>query len=215
MLNGMTKKNLAHPDLVYEEALWALDKERVAGVDEVGRGCLSGPVVACAVVLPLRCPPIAQVCDSKLLDPALRAHLSAQICAQALAVGIGAAGVAEIERVNILRASHLAMARALRRVGPVDHALVDGSLVRGVDLGEHTTIVDGDALCYSIACASIVAKVVRDRFMERLARRHPGYGWERNAGYGTPQHLAALATLGITVWHRRTFAPVRRLIENC
>jgi ribonuclease HII len=157
--------------------------------------------------------PIAGVGDSKGIRAPERERLCALICAQAVAVGIGAACVAEIDRLNILRATHLAMARALARVRPVDHALVDGLPVRGTDLGEHTAVVDGDAACYAIACASIVAKVVRDRFMGRLAERHPGYGWQTNVGYGTGAHLRAMGALGITVWHRRTFAPVRRIVQ--
>ncbi len=125
-------------------------------------------------------------------------------------VAVGAASVAEIDRINIYHASHLAMRRALRRIGAYDHVLVDGRRIAGFDdVGPHTAVVDGDALCYAIACASVVAKVTRDRLLARLALRHPGYGWERNAGYSTREHLEALRTLGVTPHHRRSFAPSR------
>jgi ribonuclease HII len=152
--------------------------------------------------------------DSKLLAPAKREELALLIGRQALAIGLGAASVREIAQLNVRRASHLAMRRALRRIEPYDHALIDGLAIRGFDLGAHTTIVDGDARCYSIACAAIVAKVMRDRLMARLARRYPAYGWERNAGYGTSEHLKALREHGITPYHRRGFQPIRELLDQ-
>jgi ribonuclease HII len=201
----------AIPDLAYESSLWLAGARRVAGVDEAGRGPLAGPVVAAAVVLPPEVRPLAEVRDSKLLAPAVRESLLEEIRSQALAVGVGAASVGEIERLNVLGASYLAMRRALRRVAPVDHALVDGPRYRHAELGPHTPIVDGDALCYSIACASIIAKVARDRLMRKLAQLYPGYGWERNVGYGSAEHIAALRRLGPTPYHRRTFGPVAAL----
>ena len=119
---------------------------------------------------------------------------------RALAVGVGAASVAEIDRLNIYHATHLAMRRALLRLGGHDHVLVDGLAIAGfeAEVGPYDAIVDGDAHVYSIACASIVAKVVRDCLMARLAVRHPGYGWERNAGYATAEHRAAMSMLGVT-----------------
>jgi ribonuclease HII len=120
--------------------------------------------------------------------------------------------VREINEINILRASHLAMQRALRRVAPYDHALIDGREIREIDLGPHTAIVDGDALAYSISCASIVAKVTRDRLMCRLAQRYPGYGWERNVGYATRTHLQGIRERGLTPFHRLAYAPVRAFI---
>ena len=201
------------PSLVIERTLWSSGLLRVVGVDEVGLGSLCGPVVAAAVLLPPNCSMIDGVRDSKLLSVAQRDRLCLEITRQAIAVGIGAASVPEIELLNVLRASYLAMQRALARVGPYDHALIDGRAITRFDLGQHTAIVDGDASSYAIACASVVAKVRRDRFMKRLAVRYPGYGWERNAGYGTKSHLAALRSLGVTPWHRRTYAPVRHLLS--
>lgn len=197
------------PDLRREKTFWQNGQLRIAGVDEVGRGCLSGPVVAAAVILPVDCPEIAGIDDSKQIRFAERERLCAAIHKQAVAIGIGAASVAEIDRVNILQATYLAMERALGRIQPVDCALIDGSPLKRWQPGPHATVVGGDAHCYSIACASIVAKVVRDRFMIRLAERFPGYKWETNFGYGTKAHLLGLKQLGITPWHRRSFAPVR------
>ncbi|MFI5273955.1 MAG: ribonuclease HII [Ktedonobacterales bacterium] len=200
---------LVVPGLHAEEALWERGLLRVAGVDEVGLGCLCGPVVVAAVVVPVHCAMLPGVRDSKTLTAAARGRLYADIRRQALAVKVAGSSVEEVDRLNVLRATHTAMARALSHLGGYDHALIDGRPVRSLDLGPHTAIVDGDATSYAIACASIVAKVVRDRLMRLLARRYPGYGWERNAGYGTREHLDALRSLGVTPLHRRSFAPVR------
>jgi ribonuclease HII len=196
------------PTLALETALWENGRNRVAGVDEVGLGPLAGPVVAAACVLPPGCTPIPFVRDSKALSASVRARLVAEIAAQAIAIGLGAASVAEVERLNVLGASRLAMRRALARIGEHSHTLVDGRDFPAPWLGEHTAIVRGDASCYSISCASIVAKVTRDHLMARLAARHPEYGWEHNAGYPTRQHLAAIRDHGVTPYHRRTFRPV-------
>ena len=154
---------------------------------------------------------IAGVDDSKRLTCAARVRLAARIRERALAIGVGAASVREIERINIYHATVLAMRRALARLSVTpDHVLVDGKTLRTLGV-EHTAIVGGDARCYNIACASIVAKVTRDRLMERLAARYPAYRWERNAGYGTPDHLAGLAARGITPHHRRSFCAVSQL----
>ena len=154
---------------------------------------------------------IAGVDDSKRLTCAARVRLAARIRERALAIGVGAASVREIERINIYHATVLAMRRALARLSVrPDHVLVDGKTLRTLGV-EHTAIVGGDARCYNIACASIVAKVTRDRLMERLAARYPAYRWERNAGYGTPDHLAGLAARGITPHHRRSFCAVSQL----
>jgi ribonuclease HII len=152
---------------------------------------------------------IRGVDDSKKLTGAARERLATRIHERALAVGIGAASVREIDRINIYHAAVLAMRRALRRL-PVtpDHVLVDGNPIRTLGV-EHTAVVGGDACCHSIACASIVAKVTRDRLMRALARRHPHYRWETNAGYGTPEHHAGLASHGLTPHHRRSFSPVQ------
>jgi len=168
-------------------------------------------VVAAAVVFPPFCKPIRGLRDSKLLAPEQRARLAAVVWARALAVAVGAASVREIDRLNIRRASILAMRRALARL-PIRpaHVLVDGLPVP--ELGcPHEAIVDGDAYCHSIAAASVVAKTVRDRLMELLARRHQSYAWASNKGYGTPEHLAALAAFGFTAHHRRSFSPVVQL----
>jgi ribonuclease HII len=203
--------NGPRPTLERERALWARGGGVVAGVDEAGRGPLAGPVVAAAVVFPAFCKPIRGLRDSKLLTPAARTRIARRVRERALAVAVGAASVREIDRYNIRRASILAMRRALARL-PLcpEHVLVDG--LPCPELGcPHVAIVDGDALCHSIAAASVIAKTVRDLLMERLAAKHPGYRWDENRGYGTPDHLAALATFGFTVHHRKTFAPVAQL----
>jgi ribonuclease HII len=185
----------------------------VAGVDEVGRGPLAGPVVACAVVMPYDAPLIRGVADSKMVSAALRPVLAAKIMQRALCVSLGAASVREIDEINIYQASVLAMRRAIQRLRVVpDHIVIDGKPIRTLGV-PHTALIKGDAICYSIACASIVAKVTRDRLMTSLARRHPAYLWERNAGYGTAAHLSALANAGVTVHHRKSFAPVQCLVR--
>jgi len=194
------------PTLEREIAFWQAGGGLVAGVDEAGRGPLAGPVVAAAVVFPPHCRVIRGLRDSKLLPPPRRLRLAGVVRARALAVGVGAASVREIDRVNIRRASILAMRRALARLR-VTPGLV---LVDGLSCA-HDAIIDGDAHCHSIAAASVIAKTVRDRLMERLARRHPSYAWESNKGYGTPDHLAALAAWGFTPHHRKSFAPVVQL----
>jgi ribonuclease HII len=199
------------PTLEREIAFWQAGGGLVAGVDEAGRGPLAGPVVAAAVVFPPGVKLIRGLRDSKLLPPRRRARLAGVVRARALAVGIGAASVREIDRLNIRRASILAMRRALDRLGVApDLVLVDG--LPCPELGvPHDAIVDGDTHCHSIAAASVIAKTLRDRLMELLAPRHPSYGWESNKGYGTPDHLAALAAWGFTPHHRKSFAPVVQL----
>lgn len=201
-----------NPGLEVEQSFWRQGCLRIAGVDEAGLGSLCGPIVAAAVLLPPHCLMIAGVRDSKLLSVAQRDRLFPQVLHQATAVGVGTATVAEIEEFNVLRASYLAMQRSLRHVQPIDHALIDGHEIKTADLGAHTAIIDGDASSYAIACASIVAKVRRDRFLKRLAKRHPGYGWERNAGYGTKEHLRAIEELGVTPFHRRSYAPIQKAL---
>lgn len=198
--------------LALERELWDRGLRHIAGVDEAGRGPLAGPVVAAAVVLPRDCF-IEGVDDSKRLTAASRERLAVAVHERALAIGIGAASTREIDRINILHATHLAMRRAVDRLGvEVEHLLVDGLPVRA--LGDaQTAVVEGDRRVHSIACASILAKVTRDRLMRRLAERYPGYGWERNAGYGTPEHREALARLGPTPHHRRSFAPVQLSLD--
>ncbi len=182
----------------------------MAGVDEVGVGPLAGPVVAAAVVLPDRVS-LRGLDDSKKLRPQDRERLDGEIRAQAVAVSIGEASSAEIDRVNILQATLLAMRRAVEALGTLDHVLVDARTIPGVPVPQ-TPIVGGDGRDGTIAAASIVAKVHRDALMRRLDARHPGYGFARHKGYGTEDHLRALARLGPTREHRRSFAPVARSI---
>ncbi len=181
----------------------------LAGVDEVGRGPLAGPVVACAIVMPPDKRAISGVDDSKKLDARTREELSARILDQALAVALGAASAREVDRINVYHATVLAMRRALVRVesrlgATPDHVLIDGNPLKTLGI-LHTAVVKGDAKCYAIACASIVAKVTRDRLMASLSARYGHYGWERNSGYGTPIHMQALAAHGLTPHHRRRF----------
>jgi len=199
------------PDLQHEGRVRAAGASCIAGVDEAGRGPLAGPVVAAAVVLdPGRIPPGLN--DSKRLTAARRAALALAL-GDAARIGLGSASVEEIDRLNILRASHLAMARALAALPvPADHALIDGPLIPPGLACCATAIVRGDALSLSIAAASIVAKVARDRIMVDLAQQYPGYGWDRNAGYPTAHHRRALIRLGVTPAHRRSFAPVHRML---
>jgi ribonuclease HII len=201
------------PDLLLERDIVG----RVAGVDEAGRGPLAGPVLAAAVVLPRVVPMALAVLidDSKKLHAAARAEAFAALLAARAAglveIGVGAASVTEIARINILRASLLAMARAVGRLRLApDFALVDGNQPPPLAC-KLRCVVDGDALSLSIAAASIVAKVLRDRAMTRLAARWPGYGWEHNAGYATADHRAALRRLGPTCHHRAAFGTVRQL----
>ena len=199
------------PDFTREEAALARGMGHVAGVDEAGRGPLAGPVTAAAVILdPARVP--GGLRDSKQLSATMRERLEAEIMASAI-VGVGHASVAEIDAINILRAAHLAMCRALAALPVVPgFVLIDGDRVPA-GLGRPAeAVVRGDALSLSIAAASIVAKCVRDRIMVDLAQQHPGYGWERNAGYPTKGHKAAMIERGVTPHHRRTFAPVHNIL---
>lgn len=197
------------PDFTHETLAFERGVLRVVGVDEVGRGPLAGPVTACAVRLdPKRIPDGLR--DSKILTRERREALYVEIVAVA-EVSVAHASVEEIDSLNILRASHLAMERAVASLD-ADHALIDGNMVpRGLGCGA-TAIIRGDALCLSIAAASIVAKVTRDRIMVDLAQQHPGYGWEANAGYPTKAHLDALQNLGVTPSHRRSFKPVHNIL---
>ena len=185
----------------------------VAGVDEAGRGPLAGPVVAAAVILDVTCIP-AGIDDSKKLLREPRERLHGLIVASAH-VGIGMASVEEIDSINILQATFLAMVRAIEAL-PVapQHLLIDGNRAPKVLPCACRTVIGGDALSLSIAAASIIAKVTRDRIMAELALDHPHYGWERNAGYGTPEHQRALAMVGISPHHRRSFEPIYRLMNQ-
>lgn len=202
------------PDFVHEDGCGA---SPVAGVDEVGRGPWAGPVMAAAVILDRDALPadlLADLDDSKKLKPARRADICARLTGcNGVIWAVGEASVAEIDAINILRATFLAMRRALDSL-PIRpaHVLVDGNRCPPGLPCAATAIVGGDALSASIAAASIIAKVARDRIMLGLDRLHPGYGWCSNAGYGTPEHQAGLLTLGITEHHRKSFAPIRNLL---
>ena len=185
----------------------------IAGVDEVGRGPLAGPVVACAVIMPPDARAIRGVDDSKALTAAERVRLAKLIRERALAIGLGAASVREIDRLNIYHASTLAMRRALGRLRvPPDHVLIDGKAIRSLTI-PHTAVVHGDARCFSIACASIIAKVTRDRLMHSLSERYPSYRWSQNVGYATADHVAGLAAAGITPHHRKSFMRIRQQLS--
>ncbi len=200
------------PSFAFERKCGA---QPVAGIDEAGRGPLAGPVIAAAVVLDMARLPrriARRIDDSKQLAAREREQLFELVRPYA-AIGVGGASVAEIDSINILRATLLAMRRAVARL-PVRPAvaLVDGN--RAPELPcDVRTIIAGDALSLSIAAASIVAKVTRDRLMALLARHHPGYGWEHNAGYGTEEHRQALVRLGPTPHHRRSFRPVYERLQ--
>jgi ribonuclease HII len=188
----------------------------ILGLDEVGVAPSSGPVVACALAMPLDKKPIPGVRDSKMLSAAQRERLAKKILRRATTVGLGAASVREIDTLNIYYATVLAMKRAVTRAGQHDYVIVDGRHIRGFEehAGPYRAVIDGDALCYVVSCASIVAKVTRDRLMTRLAARYPGYGWEHNAGYPTPDHRAGMAQLGVTPHHRRSFITTKRILQG-
>lgn len=200
--------------LATEFGFWDRGVSLVAGVDEVGRGPLAGPVVAAAVILPPDCW-LPGVADSKTLPEARRVELAALIRARCVAFGVGAASAREIDRINIRRATSLAMQRAVARLPvPPGHLLVDGLRVPELDPEGHTAIVDGDACVHCIAAASILAKTVRDALMARLAARHPAYGWERNKGYGTAEHLEAIRRAGFSPHHRMSFQPAQHALPG-
>jgi ribonuclease HII len=203
--------NNSLPDFSYEDAALAKGAAYVVGVDEVGRGPLAGPVTAAAVrLLPGKIPPGLN--DSKKLTAKRRDALFVQIMDFA-EVSVAHASVEEIDAINILQASHLAMCRAIENLpSRPDFALIDGNLLpKGLHCPAQA-IIGGDAISLSIAAASIVAKVTRDRIMMDLAQQHPGYGWERNAGYPTKMHRLALLNLGVTPFHRRSFKPVHNIL---
>lgn len=195
------------PDFSFETDIGGL----VAGVDEVGRGPLAGPVTAAAVILDVTRIPVG-LNDSKKLTARAREVLWAEIlkCSD---VSVAHASVAEIDDLNILRASHLAMERAVAGLrNTPDHLLIDGNMIpRGMTLPA-TAVIKGDGRSQSIAAASIVAKICRDRIMVDLAQQHPGYGWHTNMGYGSKSHMAALQNLGVTPHHRRSFKPVHNML---
>ena len=204
------------PTLRYERRLWNEGLVRVVGVDEVGVAPTCGAVVAAAVIMKPGCHRIPGVRDSKTLSMAQRERLAPLIRARAVAVGVGAASVREIDQLNIYHATHLAMRRAIARVGGHEHVIVDGNRIAGFEaqVGPYTNIVDGDAKVYSIACASVVAKVVRDRMMIRLAARYPataGSGTRATPPWSTGWRSGEL---GLTPFHRRSFLALQRTLAG-
>jgi ribonuclease HII len=199
------------PTFLNESALLRGGLRLVAGLDEVGRGPLAGPVAAAAVILSPKDIPDG-LDDSKILDAACREDLFAEITARAIGIGIGFASAEEIDRVNIRQATFLAMQRACRALpASPDFVLVDGRDIPPKLPCPARAIIGGDALCASIAAASIVAKVVRDRLMARLAGCHPGYGFESHMGYATKAHRDAIRRLGPSPFHRRTFGLLKEI----
>ena len=197
----------------YERSLWREGKKFVAGIDEAGRGPLAGPVVAGAVIFDKN-PKIPFVDDSKKLSSELREHLYGHIIKTALFYGIGVSQVDEIDNINIYQASLVAMQRALDGLGfNPDHLLIDGKAYPSTDF-PHTTIVKGDSLSYSIAAASILAKVTRDRIMENYDKDFPQYGFSNNKGYATQEHLNAIEEFGFCAIHRRSFHPKRIVMKD-
>lgn len=196
------------PTLEREWALWEEGREVVAGIDEVGRGPLAGPVIAAAVVFLPGQLPIEGLRDSKMLTHGQRERLEPVVMSQALAWSVGAASVKEIDKLNIRRATALAMRRSLARLPFLpDHVLIDGTPVP--ELGTaHEAVVKGDRFCQSIAAASVLAKCLRDGLMTSLAGRYPQFSWEKNKGYGTAAHLKAIDEFGPTEHHRKTFSPM-------
>ena len=203
------------PTFIYEEDLWAQGADLVAGVDEVGRGPLAGPVVAAAVLLPPRSrfPWLARVRDSKVLSPARREELASRIRKDAVAIGLGVMPHRLVDAAGIVEATRRAMLTALAELSSEpEFVLIDALALPRCRL-PHRPIIHGDGLSLSIACASIVAKVARDQLMLEADGRFSGYGFARNKGYATREHLDALTRLGPCDIHRRTFAPVRACLE--
>ena len=201
------------PHYIYESRLLKTMAGPICGVDEAGRGPLAGPVVAAAVILNRKRMPKG-LNDSKQLREEDREALFPQIMDMAVAVGVGEASVGEIDLVNIRQATHLAMARAVRALSvAAEFALVDGNDAPALPC-RCDTLIDGDARSLSIAAASIIAKVTRDRMMVALHDDHPGYNWRSNKGYGTPEHYEGLKAHGVTVHHRRSFGPIRAILTG-
>ncbi|MBP1041714.1 ribonuclease HII [Vagococcus sp. BWB3-3] len=210
-------KRLARVEAMRQEAEMLREFERralqqgyqvIAGIDEVGRGPLAGPVIAAAVILPNNCE-MLEVNDSKKLSEKKRDFLFTQICETAVAVGIGIVDEQTIDQINIYQATKLAMKEAIEKLSfTPDYLLLDAMKLEAVPIAQES-IIKGDAKSVSIAAASIVAKVTRDRLMKEYGEQYPGYGFENNAGYGTKEHLAGLDELGPCPIHRKTFAPVK------
>ena len=211
-VTAVMPKTRPEPDFAFETAAHTRGLDPVCGIDEAGRGPWAGPVVAAAVILTPGQIPMG-LADSKVLSRQRRDALYNQIMSNAL-VGIGKADVAEIDELNILAATMWAMRRAVANLNQAPrHALVDGNRAPDLPCGVEC-LIKGDGRCLSIAAASIIAKVTRDREMTALAKQYPGFGWERNAGYGTAEHRDGLARLGPNEMHRSSFAPIQKLLRD-
>lgn len=210
----MNKSNLECDLLKYEKALYKNGVKLIAGVDEVGRGPLVGPVVAAAVILPVNYH-LEGLNDSKKLTEKKRERFYDILMQEAVAIGIGEASAKEIDEINIYQASKLAMMRALKnlKIKP-EHVLVDAMPLKEIDIPS-TSIIHGDALSLSIAAASVIAKVTRDRMMIELDKKYPEYGFAQHKGYPTKKHLEVLQKYGVLNNYRFTYGPVRDLINSC
>jgi ribonuclease HII len=210
------KERQSLPTFVEERILEAQGYQYIAGIDEVGRGALAGPVLAAAVILPhnIDAPWLGLVRDSKLLSPARRELLFHHIHQTAIAIGIGLAGCEVVDAQGIIKATRLAMKLAVEQLSPSPQTLlIDYMRLPEIELPQKG-VTNGDTLCFSIACASIIAKVTRDHMMMELDRAYPGYVLAKHKGYGTREHLACLQRLGPSLIHRRTFKPVKDVIER-
>ncbi|MDP2919471.1 MAG: ribonuclease HII [Dehalococcoidia bacterium] len=204
---------VTRPTFSEEKAQWACGYSRVAGVDEAGRGPLAGPVVAAAIILPgeLKTGWARQIADSKLVTPLRREYLYYHLREVALGVGVGVIDSATIDMVGIAKATRLAMKQAVKQIDPPpDYLLIDYFKLPEVRLPQNG-VIEGDTLCFSIACASVIAKVTRDCLMKELDAVYPGYGFARHKGYSTREHLECLRRLGASPIHRRSFRPVREV----
>ena len=198
--------------LAYEKELYAQGIDLIAGVDEVGRGPLAGPVVAAAVILPKACK-IPGLNDSKKIPKSKHKEIYEAVLRNAIAIGIGIKDNHVIDQVNIYEATKLAMMEAIGQLDPQPQHLLIDAMKLDLPISQ-TSIIKGDANSLSIAAASIVAKVTRDQMMEEFDREYPGYDFAQNAGYGTAKHLAGLDKLGVTPIHRRSFEPVKSMCED-
>ncbi len=207
-------KTSAKPSLIEEKALRSQGFSFIAGIDEVGRGALMGPVMAAAVIMPVAVKGrwVSRVRDSKQLSPKDREYLYDYICNAAVSYGVGASSNDEIDSVGIAKATRLAMVKAVRQLHPQpDFLLIDYVRLRE-SYYPQKGIKHGDSLCFSIACASIIAKVTRDRLVVKMAEQYPGYGFADNKGYGTAEHFTCLRRQGPCPLHRRSFSPVSEMI---
>ncbi|MGL4335461.1 MAG: ribonuclease HII [Turicibacter sp.] len=198
---------------IYENELRYTGVEFIAGVDEVGRGPLAGPVIAAAVILPTDCW-LFGIDDSKKLSESKRLYFYQEIKKHAISIGVGVCTSDEIDQYNIYEATKMAMERAINKLNPKpQHILLDAMRLERIAIPQ-TPIIKGDTKSVSIAAASIIAKVTRDAYMKNLGKQHPEYGFERHVGYGTKEHLAAIESHGIILEHRKSFEPVRSKVLN-